>query len=66
MFEVSDEAATIDNVEVSVNQQSSLTDKLQAVIAQIQIQNNKRNGGKDIGKEFSVFEATRDRTQNLE
>lgn len=53
-------------VEISVNQQSSLTDELQAAIAQIQTQSNKRNDCKHIGKEFSVFEATGDRTQNLE
>lgn len=68
LFEVSDEeeATTSDRVEISVNQQSSLTDKLQAAIAQIQTQSNKRNDCKHIGKEFSVFEATGERTQNLE
>ncbi|XP_045128679.1 uncharacterized protein LOC123516756 [Portunus trituberculatus] len=67
LFQVSDEETTTsDNVETSVNQQNSLTDKLQAAIDQIQTQSKKRNECNYIAKEFSVFEATGDRTQNLE
>ncbi|XP_063841155.1 uncharacterized protein LOC135089507 [Scylla paramamosain] len=68
LFQVSDEEATTsDNVETSVNQQSSLTDRLQAAIDQIQTQSTKKRSECNyIGKEFSVFEATGDRTQNLE
>lgn len=64
LFQVSDEEATIsDNVETSVNQQSSLTDRLQAAIDQIQTQSTKKRSECNyIGKEFSVFEATGDRT----
>lgn len=53
-------------MEIFANQQSSLADKLQVAIAQIQTQSNKKNDCKHSGMEFGVFEATGNRKQNLE
>ena len=44
----------------------TLAEKLQATIEQVQSVNKKEYDCKHIGKEFSVFEATGERTHNLE
>ena len=55
-----------ENVDISIEEEMTLAHKLQAAIEQVHSISKKEYDCAHIGKDFNVFEATGERTQNLE